>query len=209
MPKPKENFKVFISHATAEDGPLVYWMADALDRLRVRAFVYEAYQVGGQNRFEMIKGMIEACPYFLVLLTEASIVSQWVNQEIGYAVAVGKDPIPIVEVNSYTGRRIESQGFIELHDPIDYCRDNPVQMMAKVFYTFYTLLMEVGQWKDIIFLTCNCGCDFDAPLEFVRFWEMWQRNPDRNPFEIEWKCPKCGRIVKVSFPDYHLLPQEG
>ena len=39
MPLPKENFKVFISHATAEDGQLVNWVADALDRLHISAFV--------------------------------------------------------------------------------------------------------------------------------------------------------------------------
>lgn len=43
----KEDFKLFISHATAEDGDLANWIADALDRLHIRAFVYERYYVGG------------------------------------------------------------------------------------------------------------------------------------------------------------------
>ena len=87
MPLPKEEFRVFISHATTEDGELVRWIADALDRLHIRAFVYERYQRGGQNRFEVIKRWIKACPYFLVVLTKDGIASQWVNQEIGEILA--------------------------------------------------------------------------------------------------------------------------
>ena len=123
MPLPKGDFKVFISHATAEDGELANWIADALDRLYIRAFVYERYQRGGQNRFEVIKSTIQACPYFLVMLTKDGIASQWVNQEIGYAVAVGKEIIPIMEVANSTGRLIKSKGFVELHDPIEYYRN--------------------------------------------------------------------------------------
>ncbi len=88
MPLPKEHFKVFISHATAEDSWLANWIADALDYLHIRAFVYERYPRGGQNRFEVIKSRIQSCPYFLAVLTKDGIASQWVNQEIGYAVAV-------------------------------------------------------------------------------------------------------------------------
>jgi len=208
MPLPNERFKVFISHATAEDGDLVCWMAEALDRLHVRAYVYEAYQIGGQNRFEEIKAMIKACPYFLVVLTEAGIASQWVNQEIGYAVGVSRTPIPIVEVD-YSGRRLESRGFVELHDPIDYRRDDSVGMMALVVYTFCTLLTNARQWKDRIFLSCDCGHDFDEQLDFEKHWSMWQKGPDTSPFDLEWDCPDCKRVMKVSFPDCHLLPQEG
>jgi len=165
MTLPKENFKVFISHATYEDGFLANWIADALDRLHIRSFVYERYQRGGQNRFEVIKKMISECPYFLVFLTEAGIASQWVNQEIGYAVGVGKEIIPIIEFDKFTGRRIESKGFVELHDPIDYITNNPVSLMASVIYTFYSLLYSQRMWQDSFFLSCVCGNEFEGNLE--------------------------------------------
>jgi hypothetical protein len=79
MPLPKQKFKVFISHATNEDGKLVRWIGDALDRLYIKSFIYESYQIGGQNRFEVIKSKIKECPHFLVILTQAGISSQWVN----------------------------------------------------------------------------------------------------------------------------------
>jgi hypothetical protein len=208
MPLPREPFKVFISHATIEDGALVNWMANALDRLHIRAFVYERYPMGGRNRFEVIKNMIGLCPYFLVLLTRDGITSQWVNQEIGYAVGVGKTPIPIVEVDSTTGRRIESKGFIELHDPIDYYRNNEGGLMASVIYTFYGWLLSEGKWTNSIFLSCRCGYNFEGDLRFDESWEKWQEDPQRKPLCIEYLCDRCQRTVTISFPDCHLLPQE-
>ncbi len=208
MPLPKEHFKVFISHATAADGALANWIADALDRLHIRAFVYERYKRGGQNRFEVIKERIKACPYFLVILTTDGIASQWVNQEIGYAVGVGREPIPIIEVDPYTGRCIDSAGFIELHDPIDYYRNDNVGLMASVIYTFYSLLFDERRWHDIIFLSCKCGNEFEGELDFEKAWEIWISDPSKTPFELPWTCVKCKRVVRVSFPDCHLLPQE-
>lgn len=208
MPLPREPFKVFISHATTKDEHLANWIAEALDRIHIRTFVYERYPVGGQNRFEVIKRNITHCPHFLVLLTRPGIASQWVNQEIGYAVAVGKKPIPILEVDSSTGRRIESRGFVELHDPIEYRRESGVRLMASIIYTFYALLLDTPEWRDLIFLSCKCGHGFDGLLEFEKWWEQWLRGRQQKPFALEWVCNKCQSKVGISFPDCHLLPQE-
>ena len=224
MPLPKEDFKVFISHATTEDGMLVDWIAEALDRLHIRTFVYERYPRGGRNRFETIKAMIQACPYFLVVLTKAGIASQWVNQEIGYAVAVGREPIPVVEVDSSKGKRIESKGFVELNDPINYYRNNDVQLMADIVHTFHTLLLSEGKWMNLIYLRCKCGNKFEGKLDFDENWELWLERPreklpqwglwleeptiKQGPIEVAWTCNKCQQEVKISFPDCHRLPQE-
>lgn len=202
MPLPAETFKVFISHATTPDDALANWMADALDRIHIRAFVYERYQMGGQNRFEVIKGMIKACPYFLVVLTKEGIASQWVNQEIGYAVAVGKNIIPIVEVDSITGRHLESKGFVELHDPIPYRKNSETELMARLVYTLKNLLAFVGKWQDLVFLSCTCGLEFEGQLQFSFNWDRFCKN--RVPFQIFWDCQRCRRQVSLSFPDCHL-----
>lgn len=207
MPLPKEDFKVFISHATTEDGELAAWIEEALDRLHIRAFVYERYPRGGQNRFERIKGTIRACPYFLALLTSDGIASQWVNQEIGYAVGVGKAPIPVIEVDDVTSRRIGSKGFVELHDPIDYYRNDRIRLMYSIIYTFYGYLTEKKQWQDLIFLSCQCGNEFEGKLEYEKWLDQWVRT--RQPFDVGWTCDKCQRKVTISFPDCHLIPQNG
>ena len=209
MPLPKDVFQVFISHATAADGDLANWIADALDRLHLRAFVYERYQIGSQNKFETIKTAILACPYFLVILTKNGIASQWVNQEIGYAVAVNRAPIPIIEVEVSTGRRIDSHGFVELNDPIDYRRDEILGLMASVVYTFHGLLSGQSTWPRTVFLSCICGNEFEGELKFEQNWHAWQLDPERRPLELDWACAECHRQVTLSFPDCHLMPQEG
>ncbi len=226
MPKPQETFKVFISHATIADSDLANWIADALDLIHIRAFVYERYQTGGQNRFDVIKDMISLCPYFLVVLTREGIASQWVNQEIGYAVGKGKKPIPIIEVDSSTGRCIDSKGFVELHDPINYYKNDRIQLMADIVYTFRNLLARQGKWKDIIYLRCKCGNEFDANLNFDEHWEQWNERPIEEIPQWElWRqpqtwgeslieqaivvsctCDECQREIRVSFPDCHQLP---
>jgi len=228
MPLPREDFMVFISHATTEDGVLVERIAEALDRIHIRAYVFERYPVGGRKKFEEIELMIKACPYFLVVLTEAGIASQWVNQEIGYAVGVGRNPIPVIEVDSSTGERIESRGFLELNDPINYDRNDEVQLMADIIYTFHNLLLTKGKWKDSIYVRCKCGEEFDAELNFDKNWDLWIERPieelpewqmwsqpptwlspqRQSPIVITCTCDNCQREVRVSFPDCHLLPQQ-
>ena len=204
MPLPQETFKVFISHATYADGNLANWIAEALDRLHIRAFVYERYQIGGRNRFDTIRMMIQACPYFLVILTSEGIASQWVNQEIGYAIALRREPIPVIEMNTVTGRYLESKGFVELNDPIAYHRNKESLLMADIIYTFKSIL-SVGGWRDLVYLSCSCGNDFDAHLEFNRWWDKYTNDPNREQIPISWQCPHCGHDVILTFPDCHLL----
>ena len=46
---------------------------------------------------EKVKTGIFECEYFVPILTRNSITSQWVNQEIGFATAINRKTIPIVE----------------------------------------------------------------------------------------------------------------
>jgi hypothetical protein len=61
------------------------------------------------------KGIIE-CDYFVPIITRRSISTQWLNQEIGYAVAIKKRIIPIVE-----GELIDKlKGFIHKQLDLSY-----------------------------------------------------------------------------------------
>lgn len=202
MPVTKEDFKVFISHATTEDANLVTWIASALDNLHLKAFVYENYQLGGQIRFDVIKDKINECPYFLAILTKADISSQWVNQEIGYATAVGKTLIPVVETD-HTGKMIESKGFIELNDRIPYYRNNPIHLVGRIIYSIHGY--EGINWKDLIYLSCKCGKEGDAPLQYEKSLSILNQDPAQTPFNLEFKCSSCNQQILVSFPDCHQL----
>ena len=47
---------------------------------------------------EKVKTGIFECDYFLPILTRNSISTQWINQEIGFATAINRKAIPIVEI---------------------------------------------------------------------------------------------------------------
>ncbi|MBL7952062.1 MAG: toll/interleukin-1 receptor domain-containing protein [Flavobacteriales bacterium] len=46
---------------------------------------------------DKVKRGIEECDYFVPILTKRSIINQWVNQEIGYATALKRSIVPLVE----------------------------------------------------------------------------------------------------------------
>ncbi len=197
MSLPLEDFKVFLSHS--EQDPL--WtrrINDTLDRLHIRTFVYEYYYVGGTNRFERIKNVIKSIPYFVALLTKNGLESQWVNQEIGYAVGVDKTPIPILEVDSRTGERLKSRGFVEINDPIFFDPALPDLMIEKLVYTLYSWLLLTGGWRDTIWLTCRCGNEFDGKLNYEPTYAGM----------MSCECLVCKNVLSLVRPGFKLYCQQ-
>ena len=62
----------------------------------------------GMALTDKVKKGIEDADYFIPIITRNSILSQWVNQEIGYAIAKDKEIVPICEDNI----RDKLKGFI-------------------------------------------------------------------------------------------------
>jgi len=197
MSLPNEPFKVFLSHSE-QDAELTRWVYEVLCRLHIRSFVYEYYKVGGANRFEKIPEMIRSTRYFVALLTRNGLDSQWVNQEIGYAVGVGKEPIPILEVNPETGERLKSRGFVEIRDPILHNPYEPGLTIWDLVYTLYAWLLDQNAWRDRMWLTCKCGHEFDADLGYERILAK----PDAQ--STTWDCPQCGGALEVGLPGFEL-----
>ncbi len=202
MPIPDETFKVFLSHSE-KDKDLVQRISELLTRLHVRPWIYEYFYVGGSNRFERIKTNIEDSPYFLALLTADGLSSQWVNQEIGYAVGIGKDVIPILEVDPSSGERLKSRGFVELNDPILLNPQSPSNAMKQLVYTFYSLLSD--DWLDMVWLTCKCGNEWDGVL---KYYENIFSQPDNK--QLVWTCKRCGKKLSIGLPgfDFRFLAPE-
>ncbi len=131
------KFLVFVSHAS-RDRELALRLAAILDSLGIPTFVYEKYQVGGQNRFEVIRDRITECPYFVVLWTRRGRAREWVNQEIGFATAKDKQIIPLVETSPILKRRIPHLGFAELNDPLNLSPDQPEECIGELLRTLMT-----------------------------------------------------------------------
>ncbi len=90
--------EVFISVETKNDLSLASTLKELLED--TNEFKVEVIVRGDHpNREidELIKNKISSCKYFIPILTEISLSNQWVNQEIGFAVAMDKDIWPLFE----------------------------------------------------------------------------------------------------------------
>lgn len=189
----RDRFLVFVSHAT-RDSALAIRLSGILDSLGLPAFVYETYRVGGQNRFDVIRNRISECPYFVLLLTRRARRSEWVNQETGFAAAMGKEIIPLVEVSSVRGRRIPYFGFAELSDPLDLSPDQPASAIGELLRTIMQYARRDRYWSGLLQLKCGCG------------WAG--RRGVRNLTQWEWDCPRCEEKISHSPVTFEPLPQE-
>lgn len=93
-------YKVFISHSTRDQG-LVIALANLLIKYGTKVFVAEWYLTPGEPIDKKVSEQIESSDCVVVLLTQNGMRSNWVHQEIGYALSKGfgknKPLIPIVE----------------------------------------------------------------------------------------------------------------
>ncbi len=94
------TYKVFISHSTRDQG-LVIALANLLSKYGVKVFVAEWYLTPGERLDKKVSEQIVNSDCVIVLLTRNGMRSNWVQQEIGYALNAGfgknKPLIPIVE----------------------------------------------------------------------------------------------------------------
>lgn len=85
---------VFLSHSE-QDADLIALVQFSIERLGLDVHVEEERGNYGEEVVGLVQEAIEDCECFLVILTEESITSPWVNQEIGYACALEKTMLPV------------------------------------------------------------------------------------------------------------------
>ena len=90
------TYRVFISHSTRDQG-LVIALANLLAKFEVEVFVAEWYLTPGASLDKKVFGQMETADCMVALLTKDGMRSNWVQQEIGYALKTDKLLIPLVE----------------------------------------------------------------------------------------------------------------
>ncbi|MCH7560217.1 MAG: toll/interleukin-1 receptor domain-containing protein, partial [Thaumarchaeota archaeon] len=96
--------KIFISHSSKD-----YELAKALKNILEgsesikEAFVYEDKQKLGKAIDKKITDEIVQSDYLIAIITDDSLSSASVNQELGYAQALGINKIPLIQKNSELG----------------------------------------------------------------------------------------------------------
>lgn len=89
-------YTVFISHSTRDQG-LVISLANLLSKYGVKVFVAAWYLTPGERLDKKVFKQIESSDCVVAFLTRNGIRSNWVQQEIGYALKSKKLLIPLVE----------------------------------------------------------------------------------------------------------------
>jgi tetratricopeptide (TPR) repeat protein len=103
------KIKMFMSFA-GEDLPFINELCEKIksELPEIEPVIVSYEKEAGVAFSRKISAYLEGCKWFFVLLTENSILNQWVNQEIGYAFSLKKygsieEIIPVVE------RKIEGE----------------------------------------------------------------------------------------------------
>ncbi len=89
------TFSVFVSHSE-KDGQYLEAIRGALRGSGVRPYIAEENATPGARLSGKIRSKIEECDVFLLVLTENSASSSFVNREIGYAIGLEKFVLPVV-----------------------------------------------------------------------------------------------------------------
>ena len=120
--------KVFISHSTA-DMDIVYELYRWLLSVGLEAYVAEFYSQPGILLPSKVAEMIDNCDCFIALLTADGNRSDFVQQEIGYALKGGKLVVPIVEEEV-----VKPKGFLQGVEYIPFSRYDPTDAISRVAY---------------------------------------------------------------------------
>jgi nucleoside 2-deoxyribosyltransferase len=110
-------YKVFISHSTRDRGSVIS-LAHLLSRFGVEPYVASWYLTPGERIDDKVFQQIKVSDCVVALLTQDGMRSNWVNQEIGYAISEGRQVIPLVQKGtdpSYLGA-LQGREYIE-YDP--------------------------------------------------------------------------------------------
>jgi len=113
--------KIFISYLNDPDNKKMQMLSDAINRIDYLSSVVIANRRDALIPLtsKVAKGINE-CEILIPILTQSSISSQWVNQEIGFASALERRIIPIVETAIINGLK----GFIHKQVDLAYTYDS-------------------------------------------------------------------------------------
>lgn len=123
---PDKKYVFFISHSTADIETEVSAVCEILEKCKISVFLADRDAPLGNPLPAEIKKAIEESELFLVFITKKSLKSQWVNQEIGYA--LGKD----ISVIPLKKEGVEFKGLIEAAKYVKI-QDNPLDTVREVF----------------------------------------------------------------------------
>ena len=119
-------YNVFISHSTRDQG-LVIALANLLSKYGATVFVAEWHLAPGEKLDKKVFDQILHSDCVVTLLTRNGLRSNWVQQEIGYALHSQKPLIPLVE----KGVELKDLGALQGREYIEYDSVQPQQALLR------------------------------------------------------------------------------
>lgn len=107
------TFKIFISHSIDNIG-IVEQIKTMFEQKGMDAYVAVSHFQPGASILEKVKENIRSANYFLLLYTKSAEKSSWVQQEIGMALNMNKDIIPIIEENVAVPASLQGIEYVRL-----------------------------------------------------------------------------------------------
>jgi len=141
----KVSYWVFLSHSTKDKDlvdRLTTWIGISQlfqPTLDIRVYIAERAPEYGIRISEKISRNIDRCDCLLAILTMDGASSQWVNQEIGYAMKAGKPIIPIVEEG------VEVKGLLADIEYIPFRKDSINDAVTRSFNYLQQLALQKEQ----------------------------------------------------------------
>ena len=113
------NKQIFISYAR-NDYAFAHQLLSALRDINVEGWMDEADVAAGAAIGEAVRSAIRKSNAVVVLVSPNSLLSRWVDFEVGAAQALGKPVVPILLEGSELPETLQGIGSIDARDkPID------------------------------------------------------------------------------------------
>jgi len=186
------EYDAFISYA-GTDKKIAKDLANFLKALGLDVFIFEEKRKYGMELTKKISDAISTSKLIFVLFTRDGLSSQWVNQEVGFAYALNKEIIAIVE--KY--KRVS--GFIGYHEHISLERSDHGWWRAR--FEIFKLIKDKFRLRGIKLECPFCYNRMRVPIPSEDELRKYQRR--NSNFEIQ--CNSCKELFymgRLSFKVY-------
>jgi len=196
--------KIFLSYSESDKNKLKALRNAIKKRSGIDAIVVAERQKVGQSLADKVKECMDEADCLMPILTRQSIDSQWVNQEIGFAEALKKPIIPLVEKNLLD----KLKGFIHKQMDLPFAFtgvESDAKKEARSFRKCYISALEYLTSSSDISLPRH---DKRGKLEITKPTETYVSSEYVEVSGINAK-PGAAIIVVTSLYGKHLAPQKG
>ncbi len=208
-------YNIFISYSSA-DNTLAQHLCDSLGRIvqfrPYKAENYLSFEVGFKQR---IQDAIINSFFVIALLTESGKSSQFVNQELGFALAVKFYNKAVVKAKFNPNRdipiiipisrkNVDLRGFITKDSDDILFLENFNSIELLVAYVIFSLRKSIykgfeGKTLDLTVYCTNCHDKKGLPTGFTINLPQVEIINDliQKDKALKCKCPKCGKIIQI------------